>query len=57
MAIKHFTAVVQDPSTEPSVKAMNAALLASAEGDWERASNALRQIIQNDPENFVVSIR
>ena len=55
MAIKHFTAIVEDPTVEPSLKAMNAALLASAEGDWDRATNALRQIIQNDPDNHVVS--
>ena len=55
MAIKHFTAIVEDPTVEPSLKAMNAALLASAEGDWDRATNALRQIIQNDPDNYVVS--
>ncbi|KAF7794258.1 hypothetical protein EIP86_005391 [Pleurotus ostreatoroseus] len=53
MAIKHFTAIVEDPTVEPSLKAMNAALLASAEGDWDRATNALRQIIQNDPDNYV----
>ena len=55
MAIKHFTAVVEDPTAEPSLKAMNTALLASAEGDWDRATNALRQVIQNDPDNYTVS--
>lgn len=54
MAAKHFTAVVQDPTAEPALKAMNAALLACAEGDWEKASDALRQIIQSEPDNYAV---
>ena len=33
---------------------MNAALLASAEGEWEQATAALREILRNDPENYVV---
>ncbi|PSR82626.1 hypothetical protein PHLCEN_2v6059, partial [Hermanssonia centrifuga] len=52
MAMKHFAAVAQDTTAEPSLKAMDAALLASAEGDWERATNALRQIVQNDSDNY-----
>lgn len=55
MAMKHFAAVAQDTTAEPSLKAMDAALLASAEGDWERATNALRQIVQNDSDNYAVS--
>ena len=54
MATKHFTAVMQDPSADPSLRAMNAGLLAVAEGDWERATNTFRQILQNDSENYVV---
>jgi hypothetical protein len=33
---------------------MNAALLASAEGDWPRASELLKQLLAADSENFVV---
>lgn len=54
MAVNHFTAVVQDPIAEPALRAMNAALLACAEGDWEKASDALRQIMQSEPENYAV---
>ena len=56
MAIKHFEEVSQDETADPALKTMDAALLASAEGDWERAAEALRQIVDNDPENFVVCI-
>ena len=37
MATKHFSAVVEDPTADLPLKTMNAALLASAEGDWEKA--------------------
>ena len=53
-AVKHLTIVADDPTAEPSLKAMNAALLASAEGEWEQATAALREILRNDPENYVV---
>lgn len=46
--------MAQDTNAEPSLKAMNAALLAAAEGDWDKANNALRQIMKNDPENYMV---
>lgn len=54
MAIKHFSAVSQDPTAEPGLKAMNGALLACAEGDWDKANNILRQIIHSEPDNYVV---
>ena len=34
---------------------MNAALLASAEGDWPRASELLKGLLVADSENYVVS--
>ncbi|KAI0343024.1 hypothetical protein BDW22DRAFT_1393758 [Trametopsis cervina] len=53
MAIKHFSAVVQDPTADVGLKTMNAALLAAAEGHWEEANTALRQILQDDPDNYL----
>ncbi|RPD76400.1 hypothetical protein L226DRAFT_460848 [Lentinus tigrinus ALCF2SS1-7] len=53
MAAKHLAAVAEDPTADPAQKIMNAALFASAEGDWERASNELQKVIAADPENFV----
>lgn len=55
MAKKHFAAVMQDATAEPPLRAMNAALLATADGEWDRATHALRQIVENDPDNYVVS--
>ncbi|CDO69636.1 hypothetical protein BN946_scf184851.g24 [Trametes cinnabarina] len=53
MAAKHFAAVAEDPTADPVQKAMNAALFASAEGDWGRATAELQRILAADPENFV----
>ncbi|KAI9064801.1 hypothetical protein FKP32DRAFT_1685335 [Trametes sanguinea] len=52
MAAKHFAAVAEDPTADPVQKAMNAALFASAEGDWVRATAELQRILAADPENF-----
>ncbi len=53
MAAKHLAAVAEDPTADPVQKGMNAALFASAEGDWSRATVELQRIIAADPENFV----
>jgi hypothetical protein len=54
MASKHFAIVDEDPAVEQAMKDMNAALLASAEGDWTSADNILRKILEEDAENSVV---
>lgn len=36
------------------MKDMNDGLLASAEGDWVRASRVLHGVIEKDADNFVV---
>lgn len=56
MAAKHFTVVADDPAAEQTMKDMNAALLASAEGDWTQASEYLENILQQDADNFMVRI-
>ncbi|KAI0358032.1 hypothetical protein OH77DRAFT_1397582 [Trametes cingulata] len=53
MAATHFAAVAEDPAADPVQKGMNAALFASAEGDWPRAAAELQRILVADPENFV----
>ncbi|KAJ7696598.1 hypothetical protein B0H17DRAFT_1053832 [Mycena rosella] len=54
MAERHFAAAAADPSTLPATRAMNAALLAAAEGDWPRASEVLRVgILEEAPDNHV----
>ena len=53
MAAKHLAAVADDPTADPMQKAMNAALFASAEGDWARAETELRRVLAADGENFV----
>lgn len=56
MAARHFAAVAADATAEQSTKDMNAALLASAEGDWDQASSILADILAKDADNFVVSL-
>jgi trafficking protein particle complex subunit 12 len=54
-ATQHFVAVEADPESSQEVKDMNAALLASAEGDWPRASELLKGLLVADSDNYVVS--
>jgi len=53
MASKHLSAVAADPTSEQSLKDMNAALFASAEGDWPLASEILRNMVTSDDGNYV----
>lgn len=52
-AAAHFTAVEGDASVPQTLKDMNAALLACAEGNWTRADELLRALVQAEPDNFV----
>ncbi|KAH9840252.1 uncharacterized protein C8Q71DRAFT_483076 [Rhodofomes roseus] len=53
MATKHFAEVWNDPTAEPSLKHMNAAVLAAADGDWPKAIEELGKMLDEDPENFI----
>ena len=53
-ATKHFSLVAADPTATEDLKRMNAALLASAEGQWTEASDNLKAILEKDSENYVV---
>ena len=55
-ATKHFAEVWNDPTADPSLKHMNAAVLAAADGDWTKATEELQKMLDVDPENFVVRI-
>lgn len=52
-AAAHFAAVEGDASVPQTLKDMNAALLACAKGDWTRADELLRALVQAEPDNFV----
>ncbi|GLB41938.1 putative regulation of kinetochore assembly [Lyophyllum shimeji] len=52
-ATEQFEIVAADPVARQELKDMNAGLLASAEGDWVRASSILEGIIAKDANNFV----
>lgn len=52
-AAAHFAAVEGDASVPQTLKDMNAALLACAEGNWARADELLRALVQAEPDNFV----
>ncbi|KAH7926041.1 hypothetical protein BV22DRAFT_1128532 [Leucogyrophana mollusca] len=53
MASKHFDIVAADPSAPQELKNMNAALLASAEGDWAVAGESLKTLLEAEPDNYV----
>ncbi|KAF8634596.1 hypothetical protein AX17_004185 [Amanita inopinata Kibby_2008] len=53
MAARHFAAAAKDPAAEPAMKEMNSALFACADGQWERASETLRKLLERDAENYV----
>ncbi|KZT71978.1 hypothetical protein DAEQUDRAFT_665146 [Daedalea quercina L-15889] len=53
MATKHFAEVWNDPTADPLLKHMNAAVLAAADGDWLKATDELKKMLDADPENFV----
>ena len=57
MAAKQFALVEADPTAEDTLKTMNAALLASSEGDWIQASEKLREILEKDADDYVVCTR
>jgi len=52
-ASQHFAVVEADPNASQEVKEMNAALLASAQGDWPRASQLLKDLLADDSDNYV----
>lgn len=56
MAVRHFEAVAADPQADDSLKQMNVALLAAAEGNWENAGETLRELVDKDAENYVVGV-
>jgi len=52
-ASEHFAVVKADPEATQITKDMNDAFLASAEGDWQRTTEILKNLLANDPDNFV----
>lgn len=54
-AAAHFAVVEGDASVPQTLKDMNAALLACAEGNWTRADELLQALVQAEPDNFVVN--
>ncbi|KAF9477577.1 hypothetical protein BDN70DRAFT_880959, partial [Pholiota conissans] len=51
-AAQHFGEIEADSSASLTLKMMNAALLAAAEGDWSEASERFKGIIEQDAENY-----
>ena len=56
LAARHFAAASKDPAVEPAMRETNAALFACADGQWERASETLRELLEKDADNGVVSL-
>ncbi|KAH9040457.1 hypothetical protein EDB85DRAFT_2173585 [Lactarius pseudohatsudake] len=48
----HFAAVAADAGALESTKALNAAFLASARGEWDVASEILRELFAQDDSNY-----
>ncbi|KAF8906282.1 hypothetical protein CPB84DRAFT_1813897 [Gymnopilus junonius] len=53
MASKHFALVEADPAADEFQKIMNAAVLASAQGEWSEAADKFKEISEKDANNFV----
>ena len=53
-AAKHFSLVAKDPNADQTMKDMNAALLASADGEWAEAGDLLAGLVTRDSENYAV---
>src|ERR1700761_461973 len=51
----HFAAVAADNNVPESTKALNAAFLASARGEWDVAASILRELFAQDDTNYAVS--
>ncbi|KAJ7091412.1 hypothetical protein B0H15DRAFT_778509 [Mycena belliarum] len=53
-AERHFALAAADPNIPPATRAMNAALLAAADGDWPQASSILHdEVLAESPDNYV----
>ncbi|KAI9458105.1 hypothetical protein F5148DRAFT_1321530 [Russula earlei] len=48
----HMSAVAADPGAPESTKVLNAALLASARGDWDAAASLLRALVAQDEVKY-----
>lgn len=55
LARHHFFLVAQDPSADEALKRMNEAILCAADGEWEMCVDLLKNLIEKDSDNFVVS--
>ncbi|KAF8216585.1 hypothetical protein K438DRAFT_1559177 [Mycena galopus ATCC 62051] len=54
MAAHHFLRVAEDANAPPSMKDMNAALLAAAEGEWAQAGDILQgSVLAENADNYV----
>jgi uncharacterized protein HemY len=53
----HFAAVAADHGVPEPTKALNAAFVASARGDWHRAGELLRALVAQDDVNYAVRPR
>lgn len=56
-AERQFAVVAGDAEVAQASKDMNAALVASARGEWEVGRGLLEGLVEGDRENFAVSFR
>lgn len=52
----HFAVVAADLSAPETTKALNAAFLASARGEWDTAGTLLRGLVEQDDANYAVRL-
>lgn len=52
-ASEHFRLVAEDDAADERQKLMNNAVLLSAEGDWAKATEVLKSLMEKDSEDFV----
>jgi len=56
-ATKYFDLAAASNELDESAKHMDAALLASAQGDWDLATTLLGKALEEDAENYAVRFR
>jgi len=52
-ATEYFRLAEEDPTCDQSTKEMNDALLSSANGNWTSAIQALRSVLEKEPDNAI----
>lgn len=53
-ASHHISLIAEDPTAPRSLTAINTALLAAAEGDWEKVIEGLKEVVEVEEDSTKV---